>query len=215
MILDPALTAAYILLATALAVSPGPDVLFVVANGMRHKVKGAVASALGIGFGSFLHAIAAALGISAVVSASPTAFLLLKYAGATYLAYLGLQALRSWLAHSKHLDLDNAPVEISAWKVFQRGLITNILNPKVVVFYLALLPQFVAVDLGYIGLQIFLLGSIHNLIGVTFLGCIGLAAGKASGWLSRTSFGNWMDAIAGLFFIGLAFRLLVSGRPEQ
>ncbi len=215
MILDPTLTTAYILLATALAVAPGPDVLFVVANGMQHRVKGAVASAMGIGCGSVLHALAAALGISAIVAASPTAFELLRYAGAAYLAYLGVQALRSWWNYSNNLDPKQAVVEISAWSVFRRGLITNVLNPKVVVFYLALLPQFINVELGNVGLQIFLLGCIHNLIGITFLICIGLAAGKASGWLARTSFGKWMDGLAGVFFLGLAVRLLVSGKPEH
>lgn len=215
MILDPTLTAAYVLLATALAVAPGPDVLFVVANGMQHRIKGAIASALGIGAGSVLHALAAALGISAIVAASPTAFEILRYAGAAYLAYLGVQALRSWWNYSSNLDPNQAVVEISAWNVFRRGLITNILNPKVVVFYLALLPQFISVELGNVGLQIFLLGCIHNIIGITFLICIGLAAGKASGWLARTSFGKWMDGIAGVFFIGLALRLVVSGKPEH
>lgn len=215
MILDPTLTTAYILLATALAIAPGPDVLFVVANGMQHRVNGAIASALGIGAGSVLHALAAALGISAIVAASPTAFEILRYAGAAYLAYLGVQALKSWWNHSNNLDPNQAVVEVSVWNVFRRGLVTNILNPKVVVFYLALLPQFINVELGNIGLQIFLLGCIHNVIGITFLICIGLAAGKASGWLARTSFGKWMDGIAGVFFLGLAVRLLVSGKPEQ
>ena len=215
MILDPSLTTAYILIATALAVAPGPDVLFVVANGMQHRVKGAVASAMGIGCGSVLHALAAALGISAIVAASPTAFELLRYAGAAYLAYLGVQALRSWWNYANNLDPKQAVVEISAWSVFRRGLITNVLNPKVVVFYLALLPQFINVELGNVGLQIFLLGCIHNLIGITFLIGIGLAAGKASGWLARTSFGKWMDGLAGVFFLGLAVRLLVSGKPEH
>ncbi|WP_171181464.1 LysE family translocator [Ruegeria sp. HKCCD8929] len=215
MILDPTLTAAYVLLATALAVAPGPDVLFVVANGMQHRVKGAIASALGIGAGSVLHALAAALGISAIIAASPTAFEILRYAGAAYLAYLGVRALRSWWNYSNNLDPNQAVVEISAWNVFRRGLITNILNPKVVVFYLALLPQFISVELGNVGLQIFLLGCIHNIIGITFLICIGLVAGKASGWLARTSFGKWMDGIAGVFFIGLAVRLVVSGKPEH
>lgn len=215
MVLDPSLMTAYILLATALAIAPGPDVFFVVANGMQHKSKGAVASTLGIGAGSVMHAIAAALGISAIVATSPTAFEILRYAGAAYLVYLGLQALRSWWTYSNNLDPNQAVVEISTWSVFRRGLITNILNPKIVVFYLALLPQFINVELGNAGLQIFLLGCIHNFIGITFLICTGLAAGRASGWLARTSFGKWMDAIAGIFFLGLAVRLLVSGKPDH
>jgi threonine/homoserine/homoserine lactone efflux protein len=213
LILDPSLTAAYLVLAAALALSPGPDVLFVLANGMRHRASGAIAAALGIGGGSLLHALAAALGISTLVAASPSAFDLLRYAGAAYLAFLGLLALNAWRTYQRPLDPDQAAVDVSVWAVFRRGLITNLLNPKVIVFYLALLPQFIKVDLGHVGLQLFLLGCIHNAISVAFLICIGLVAGKASGRLAKTSFGRWMDGITGLVFIGLALRLLVSGRP--
>ena len=104
---------------------------------------------------------------------------------------------------------------MTPWKVFARGLITNVLNPTVIVFYLALWPQFVNVSLGNVGLQIFLLGTIHNLMGLTILITVGLAPGKASGWLATTQFGKWLDGLAGLFFIGLAVRLAISGRPEQ
>lgn len=214
MILDPQLTVAYVVIATALAVSPGPDVLFVIANGMRHKARGAIAAALGIGAGSLLHALAAALGVSAVIAASPLAFDILRYAGAVYLAYLGIQALRSWYANAS-VQGQAPSEEATSWQVFQRGLTTNILNPKVIVFYLALLPQFVNAELGHVGLQIFLLGSIHNVIGVVFLISVGFAAGRASNWLFETRFGRWIDAVAGVFFIGLALRLAVSGRPEQ
>lgn len=214
MILDPTLTLAYIVVAAALAVSPGPDVVFVIANGMRHKAKGAVASALGIGAGSVVHAIAAALGVSALIAASPVAFDILRYGGAIYLAWLGVQALRSYVRNDTAPDKTITVRETSSIEVFQRGLLTNILNPKVVVFYLALLPQFVSLELGHVGLQIFLLGCIHNILGLAFLLTVGLAAGRASDWLATTSFGRWMDGIAGLFFIGLAVRLAVSGRPD-
>lgn len=215
MILDPTLTAAYIVVATALAVAPGPDVLFVVANGLRHKARGAFASALGIGLGSVLHAHAAALGISGLIAASPFAFDVLRYAGAAYLVYLAYTAFRSWWMNPGTGHPRPNKAETSPRDVFLRGLITNILNPKVVVFYLALLPQFVSPELGNIGLQIFLLGCIHNLIGISFLVGIGLAAGRASSWLAQTNFGRWLDALAAVFFVGLAIRLVVSGRPEN
>lgn len=212
--LDPTLTAAYIVLAAALAFSPGPDVMFVIANGMRHKAKGAIASALGIGAGSFLHAILAAVGVSAVIAASPASFEMMKIAGALYLAWLGVQAIKSFLRSSGSLDLTQKIQEVSAWEVFLRGFLTNILNPKVIVFYLALLPQFVSIELGHVGLQVFLLGCIHNVIGLSFLIVVGLAAGKASGWIARTGVGRWLDGIAGVFFLGLAARLALTGRPN-
>lgn len=214
MLLDPTLTGAYIVLAAALAFSPGPDVMFVVANSMRHKAKGAIASALGIGAGSFLHAILAAAGVSAVIAASPVAFEIMKIAGALYLAWLGIQAIRSFLRNSGSANLTQKVQEVSAWQVFLRGFLTNILNPKVIVFYLALLPQFVSVELGHVGLQVFLLGCIHNVIGLSFLIVVGLAAGKASGWIATTGVGRWLDGIAGVFFLGLAARLALTGRPN-
>ena len=188
--------------------------MFVVANGMRHKAKGAIASALGIGAGSFLHAIFAAVGVSAVIAASPVAFEIMKIAGALYLAWLGIQAIRSFLRNSGSASLTQKIQEVSAWQVFLRGFLTNILNPKVIVFYLALLPQFVSVDLGHVGLQVFLLGCIHNIIGLSFLIVVGLAAGKASGWIARTNLGRWLDAMAGVFFLALAARLALTGRPN-
>ena len=212
MVLDPALTAAYLVLATALAVSPGPDVMFVVANGMQHKARGAIAAALGIGAGSLAHALAAAVGVSALIAASPTAFRVLQLAGAAYLAWLGFQALRAFFNKSGETALKAGAAGASARQVFLRGLITNVLNPKVIVFYLALLPQFVNVALGQVGLQMFLLGSIHNVIGVAFLICVGLAAGRASLWLASTGVGRWLDAIAGVFFVGLALRLALDRR---
>lgn len=207
MILDPSLTAAYILLAVALAFSPGPDVMFVLANGMSHGAKGAVASALGIGAGSLLHAILAAIGVSTIFAASPVAFEIMKIAGAVYLAWLGSLAIWSFLKDGNSRKLIQKAQEVSVWRVSLRGFMTNILNPKVMVFYLALLPQFVRVELGHAGLQVFLLGCIHNLIGLTFLILVGLAAGKASNWILGTGLGRWLDGIAGLFFIGLAARL--------
>lgn len=215
MILDPTLTATYIAVATALAIAPGPDVLFVVANGLRHKARGAVASALGIGLGSVLHALAAALGISALIATSPIAFEALRYVGAAYLVYLAYGALRSWWTESGSKRAQVSSTETTPREVFLRGLVTNVLNPKVVVFYLALLPQFVSPELGNVGLQIFLLGCIHNAIGISFLIGIGLAAGRASSWLATTDFGRWLDAIAAAFFFGLAIRLVVSGRPDD
>lgn len=212
--LDPGLTAAYIVLAAALAFSPGPDTMFVVANGMRHKAKGAIASALGIGAGSFLHAVLAAVGVSTVIAASPVAFEAMKIAGALYLAWLGVQAIRAFLRNGGSAVLAQKIQDVSLWRVFLRGFLTNILNPKVIVFYLALLPQFVSVSLGHVGLQVFLLGCIHNAIGLSFLIVVGLAAGKASGWLARTSVGRWLDGIAGVFFLALAARLALTGRPN-
>jgi threonine/homoserine/homoserine lactone efflux protein len=212
MLLDPTLTATYTVLAAALAFSPGPDTMFVLATGMRYRAKGAIASAFGIGAGALVHAVLAAAGVSAVIAASPVAFEAMKILGALYLAWLGVQAIRSCLKNSGATKLGATIEAASPGRLFLRGFLTNLLNPKVIVFYLALLPQFASVELGHVGLQIFLLGCIHNAIGVTFLIVVGVAAGKAAGWLATTSFGRWLDGIAGVFFLGLAARLALTGR---
>lgn len=212
--LDPSLTAAYVILAATLAMAPGPDVMFVIANGMRWKARGAVAAALGIGAGSAVHALAAALGVSAIIAASPAAFETMRIAGALYLVWLGVQALRAF-ARGGSASGPAGSEEATTRAVFLRGFLTNILNPKVVVFYLALLPQFVSVPLGHVGLQIFLLGCIHNVIGVAFLIAVGLAAGRASAWIARSGVGRWLDAVAGLFFLGLAARLAFTGKASD
>jgi threonine/homoserine/homoserine lactone efflux protein len=214
MLLDPTLTAAYAVLAAALALSPGPDVMFVLANGMRYRAKGAVSAALGIGTGSLAHATAAAVGISAIVAAAPFAFDAMRVVGAFYLAWLGLQAIRAFMAGSASALSLAAVRDISVGRIFMRGFLTNILNPKVIVFYLALLPQFVNVGLGHVGLQIFLLGGIHNVFGLTVLMVVGLIAGNAATWIARSGIGRWLDGIAGLFFLGLAIRLAFTGRPN-
>lgn len=215
MILDPSLTAAYVIVAIALALAPGPDVLFVLASGLRHKARGAIAAAFGVGAGSFLHAIAAAVGVSAIVASSALAFDLLRFAGALYLAYLGLLALRSWYRQRQCTEEKPSIEAATIGQVFRSGLVTNVLNPKVIVFYLALLPQFVAIELGQVGLQMFLLGCIHNVIGVVFLIVVGFTAGRASEWLATTGFQRWMDGVAGVFFVALAMRLALSERPER
>ena len=203
---------AFLVVATAVALSPGPDVMFVLASGMQHKTRGALASALGICAGSLNHALAAAVGISALIASSPTAFGVLQYAGAAYLVWLAFKAFRSFL-NPQDQAVEGQPQTPTA-HVFRQALTTNLLNPKVIVFYLALLPQFVSLDLGQVGLQIFLLGCIHALIGLVYLVVIGCVAGKAAAWLRTSGFARWLDAIAGTVFLGLALRIALSGRPS-
>jgi len=111
------------------------------------------------------------------------------------------------------MSAETVAQEPSVFKVFKRGLVTNLLNPKVIIFYIALLPQFVNTELGHVGLQIVLLGCIHTLIGLLYLLVISVLVGNAAQWITRTQFGRWLDAIAGVFFVGLALRLALSTRP--
>lgn len=213
--LDPTLLGAFVVVAAAVVVSPGPDTLFVIASGLRHRAAGAVAAALGIATGSTLHGLAAALGVSALLATAPWLFEVLRFAGAAYLVYLGLRALRAALRPAPAEDTLPTTAAASPLRVYRQAVITNLLNPKVIVFYLALLPQFVSPALGPVGLQMFLLGCIHAGLGAVWLSLIGLGSGAAAGWLARRAFARWLDGIAGLFFIGLALRLALGGRVER
>jgi len=214
-LLDPTLLAAFLVVVVAVVVSPGPDTLFVVASGLRHRAAGAVAAALGIASGSLVHALAAALGVSALVAAAPGVFELLRLAGAAYLAWLGLKALRAALRRQTAGEAVARPVESSPGQVYRQAVVTNLLNPKVIVFYLALLPQFAAPALGSVGLQMFLLGCIHAGLGGVWLSAVGLGSGAAAGWLARRTFARWLDGIAGVFFLGLALRLALEDRAGR
>ena len=216
MFLDPTLLSAYLVVSVTLAVSPGPDFMYVLANGLKHKTKGAVAAVLGIAAGSLFHSIIAAMGISVLIKALPGAFEIIKILGAVYLLYLGLNALKDFYTSCRRKDEANAFSEVTSselnlLQIFKQGLITNILNPKMIIFFISLLPQFVNPDLGYVGLQIFTLGGIHNLIGSIFLIFIGVGSGNAAAFLAKSSFGRYLDLVAGLFFVGLAIRLFFFG----
>lgn len=215
--LDPTLMSAFLVLSLALVLSPGPDTLFVIASGLRHGAAGAVVSALGIGSGSVLHGLAAALGVSALLATAPGFFEVLRYAGAAYLVFLGVRALRAAIFAPPP---DPAAVATrrgasTLARVYRQAMITNLLNPKIIVFYLALLPQFVDPGLGHVGLQMFLLSCIPNGLGTAYLMLVGLGSGAAAGWLARRAFARWLDGIAGLFFVGLALRLAFGGRVER
>lgn len=214
MLIDPALLPAFLAAVVALSLSPGPDTMFVIANGLRGQVAPAMAAVLGIATGSACHAVAAALGISALVAASPTAFEVIRWAGAAYLAWLGYRALRAALANDGEGVRKPAPVRPLP-AIFRSGLLTNLMNPKIIVFYLAFLPQFVSPALGHAPLQMISLGLLLNLIGSSYLVLVGYCAARASArLLAAQSLGRWLDGLAGTVFIGLALRLLLGHRPQ-
>lgn len=213
--LDPTLTLAFLAFAGLLIISPGPDTLYVVGSGLRYGSKGAVAATLGGATGSLFHAAVAAVGIGALIAASPIAFEIVRWAGAIYLVVLGLKAVRNALiADAADLTSDQHNRRESLWSVYRQGLVTSLLNPKMSAFYIAVLPQFANPQLGSIGLQIFLLGCLHNLLGTIYLIAIGCGAGKIAARAQSAIARRWLDGIAGAFFIGLAIRLAVQERPR-
>jgi threonine/homoserine/homoserine lactone efflux protein len=209
MLLDPDLLMAYLAVATLLTITPGPDTMFVLASAASGGARNGIAATLGISAGLIVHASAAALGISALIAASPIAFDVLRLGGALYLAWIGAQTLyRSRRNHDDGARLDPAP-RVSAAAAFRRGFLTNVLNPKVAIFYVAFLPQFADPSLGHLALQIFILGALHNATGIIWLGGLALASGRmAQAFARNAGVRRWLDGTAGVVYLILAARMV-------
>jgi threonine/homoserine/homoserine lactone efflux protein len=198
-------------LAAVLAVSlfPGPDMLFIMSQSLTHGKKYGIAATLGICAGCFVHIFAVSLGLSTLLVNSTLAFKVVKYLGAGYLLYLGLTSL----CQSKMIAFqDNNLAPIVVWKkVFLRGFMTNVLNPKVALFFLAFLPQFVVMNHHAISLQFLLLGLIFNGIGTCVNLTVALFFAVAKNWLvSLPRAFMVQQKITGAILIGLGLRLAMS-----
>lgn len=193
----------------ALNVTPGPDMLYVIARSVGEGRRAGVVSALGISTGSLFHTAAVVFGVSAFLVAYPAAYDLLRFAGAAYLAWLGVRALRTPARDGDEPDV--APAELSA--IFRQGVITNVLNPKVAIFFLAFLPQFVDPARGSITAQLVLLGLLFNTSGTLVNVGVALAASRAGEWTrSRLGASPWFGRITGAVFVALGVRLALMQR---
>lgn len=194
-----------------ITLAPGPDNLMVLSQSLSRGRLAGFGLALGCALGCLTHTLWATLGVSAAVSASPALFTALKLAGAAYLAWLGVAALRSAGAR---LALDPAAQALPWMRYLRRGFIANAVNPKVGLFFLAFMPQFVDPAQGPPSLQMVTLGAVFVLQTVAIFGLVALAAGRIGGWLSRRAgAARWLDRATGLVFIGLAARLVLDQRP--
>lgn len=206
------LTAAQILafLATALVLTatPGPDNLMVLSMGMSRGRRAGIAFGLGCALGCLSHTLLAAIGISALVAASPVAFTLLKLAGGAYLVWMGVQAWRhAGAVRVSGAGGDDTPLR----QLFVKGLIANAINPKVVLFFLSFLPQFVVASRGQVEWQLGLLGLLFTAQAALLFGLLGYFSGGVGAWLNRRpSAGQWLDRLAGTVFIGLGVRMMAS-----
>ena len=194
--------------AVLITLSPGPDNLMVLSTGIAKGRLRGVAFGLGCALGCISHTILAVIGVSALIAASPTAFTALKVAGGLYLIWMGWGAIRS--RGGARVEAAGAPNE-SAGRLFTKGLVAAAINPKVVLFFLSFLPQFVVAARGDANLQIGLLGIAFTLQAAVIFGTLGYFSGTIGQWLNRTpTAGMWLDRIAGAVFIGLGLRLIVA-----
>lgn len=193
----------FALLAGVLTLVPGIDTTLVLRTAISRGQREAFVALCGIATGVFIWGAAAAVGISAILLLSETAFAIVKYAGAAYLLYMGIQLLRN---AKKNLESeDEGATSKNLWKTFLRGLMTNILNPKVGVFYMAVLPQFLWPEAPS-WLAGLILASVHVVEGLIWLSFIIIATGFARTWLGKPHVRSWIDRIAGAALIGFGFK---------
>lgn len=191
---------------TLLIFTPGPDIIYVVTRGVAQGRKAALAAAAGFALGSFGHTFFAVVGLSALITSSATAFACVKYAGASYLIYIGFRMLKS---HGSAVD-GNGPrtPELQCKVIFRQSILANIMNPKVALFFLAFFPQFVKRGEGHVPLQMFILGTTFVLLSMLCFGVIALLSGEISRWLNRSpGSGDKVNRVAGAVLIGLGVRL--------
>ena len=184
----------------ALAVVPGPAVLYIVAQSVDQGRFAGLVSALGIGVGGLVHVVAATIGLSSLLASSATAFTIVKYAGACYLILLGIRRLMT----REQLEDDVARTPRPRRRLFVDGVVVNVLNPKTALFFLAFLPQFVDPDSGAASLQILALGLLFVAIALCSDSLWALAAGTLGSWLRRS---RWYLGVkrwvTGTVFVGL------------
>src|SRR5712692_8887705 len=185
----------------ALTATPGPDMLLIASRSASHGRAAGFASLAGIQVGTYCHALAAALGLSQLFIAVPLAYDVVRYAGAAYLLYLAWQTFRSaGTALAPTSGLHRYPIGV----VFRQGLLTNLLNPKMALFVLALFPQFVRPEAGSVALQIMLLATALNLIGIAVNGAVILTVSRLGrAWVGRNRPSRWPQLLLGTVFASL------------
>lgn len=197
----------FLLAALTLVAVPGPNHLYITTRSIGEGRRAGIASALGVETGTLVHIGAAAAGLSAVVAASATAFGVLRYAGAAYLVYLAYRTLRGGHEDGE-LDLKPRPLH----RVYLDGALVNVLNPKVVLFFLAFLPQFADQDAGAVPLQIAVMGAVTALIGLVVDIAYAVAAGSVGEWLRvRPVFRRRQRYATGLIYLGLGAATVFAG----
>jgi threonine/homoserine/homoserine lactone efflux protein len=195
----------FVLTGILLNLAPGQDTMFIIGRSLTGGRRAGIAAALGISVGSMFHTLAAALGLSAILATSATAFMVVKLAGAAYLIYLGMQLLR---AKAGPLELNLASTAVTPGSAFAQGILTNVLNPKVALFFLALLPQFIDPASATKTLAFLALGATFIFTGTIWCLVLAVGAAHARGLLARKpAFRVWIDRVTGALFLLLGLRL--------
>ena len=210
--IDPSAWAVFLMSAFVLLIVPGPAVLYIVTRSVDQGRRAGLVSVLGITVGTLFHVAAAALGVSTILVTSATAFATLKYLGAAYLVFLGIQKLRTPAADAP----GGAATPARLGRVFREGVLVNLLNPKTALFFFAFLPQFVSPDRGHVWLQVIVLSATFMALGLLTDGAYALLSGSLGSWLQRSAtFVSVRRYVAGCTYIALGFAAAVSGARRR
>ncbi|KXJ55578.1 MAG: lysine transporter LysE [Thalassospira sp. Nap_22] len=207
----------FLIAALLLNISPGPDMAYIVGQTAVHGRKIGLFSSLGVISGAFVHVLAATFGLSAILATSALAFAIVKWIGVAYLVWLGIGALRSSFAKSEsdaHSDEPAAPIStkpMTAFAAWRQGVMIDVLNPKVAIFFMAFLPQFIDPTRGNGAVQFLVLGLMVLLIAFVVEGMLVLAVASAAGRIKGSrKLGAWLNRALGGMFIALGIRLAIS-----
>ncbi len=196
-----------------LEITPGPDMMLVIARGVGQGRKIALLNVVGMIFvAGAVQVSLLVLGLASLVAAYPSALTVLQWAGAAYLIYLGAKMIRASFGQQSEARLKARPV--SGWKAVREGTVTSLTNPKSLLFMFTFLPLFVDPEAGPVWIQLLVLGSIQKLISIFSLGGVALASGTVGHFLHRwPRLLAWQERFTGVILVGLGLRLLLSGSP--
>lgn len=204
----------FVLAAILLNLTPGTDTMYIITRSVSHGSAAGFYSVLGIISGILVHTVFAALGLSIILINSPLAFTIVKYIGASYLCYLGIKMLMSKQPSllANHLPKSSPSVpanSIAHWQIYKQGVLTNVFNPKVALFFLAFFPQFIDPSYAHSALSFLILGLSFALTGFVWCSCLALLASKFSANLRKNpAIEVLLNKISGMVFIGLGVKLL-------
>ena len=212
MIVSSDMLLAFLAASALITIAPGPDNLMVLGFGVSRGRYAGIGAAIGCALGCLTHTLWAALGVSALIAASSGAFLVLKLAGGGYLLWLGFKAWR--LAGHAVFDEASTTAGHHAARYLWRGFLANAVNPKVALFFLAFLPQFVESDSSGVTAQLLFFGGVfaaQTALIFTLIACFSAVIGT---WLKRRpSLSQWLDRATGALFVGLGLKLVLSSKP--
>lgn len=203
----------FLLALAVLEITPGPDMMLIIARGVGEGRKTALLTVVGMIFvAGAVQVSLLVLGLASLVAAYPSALTALQWVGAAYLMYLGAKMIRASFGHQSEARLKARPV--SGWKAVREGALNSLTNPKSLLFMFTFLPLFVDPAAGPVWLQLLVLGSIQKLVGIFSLGGVAVASGTVGHFLHRwPKLLAWQERFTGLVLLGLGIRLLLSGSP--